>query len=545
MTKKSLTVLWLVALALGAAVALVKIGQDRAFETATERSRGDTLFESLPADKVAKVSIKSADASITVENGESGWAVAERDNYPANVGRINELLRTLIEVEVAQGIEAGPSYDGRFGMDATAKTEEDHGMQVVLFDSAGAELASVALGKNTEAAGGGGGGGPFGMGGGATGRFVRNRGEADAIYVTSETFPRVTAVAKDWLREDFVKVEKVKSIAMAAPKQKDIKGWKLTREDENADFTLEGAAEGEALDSTVTNPLKSIFSFARFEDVAASDQAKLLDESAEARTVTIETVEGFKYTIRFAPSVTENKEGDPAVAASNPNYLMTVEVAANIPSERKKEDGETEEDAKTKDEAFATRSKELTEKLETEQQLKGRVFEVTRWTVDALLKKREELIKKDAPATPPGAPGAGTPPMMPGGLPIQPGQPRPRRRIEAVTPPIAVPPLPEGVTPPEGAKPAEGKKMPEGATPAEGPKKPEGVEKPDAAKKPKGAAKKKAGNKKAKPANKPAKPAKPEGAEVGTEAGERAVDQPKKPEIRKEAAPEGPAAPGE
>ena len=44
------------------------------------------------------------------------------------------------------------------------------------------------------------------------GTIVRNRADDSGLYVTSETFARVSAAPKDWLREDFIKVEKVKSI---------------------------------------------------------------------------------------------------------------------------------------------------------------------------------------------------------------------------------------------------------------------------------------------------------------------------------------------
>ena len=62
MTKRSIFILWLVALALGTGVFLVKSGQDRAFESTTERARGDSLFAEFPADKVANI-VKLAEQS--------------------------------------------------------------------------------------------------------------------------------------------------------------------------------------------------------------------------------------------------------------------------------------------------------------------------------------------------------------------------------------------------------------------------------------------------------------------------------------------------
>jgi hypothetical protein len=60
-------------------------------------------------------------------------------------------------------------------------------------------------------------------------------------------------------------------------------------------------------------------------------------------------------------------------------------------------------------------------------------------TVEPVLKDRDALIKKaDAPAASTPPPGA----MPPGGPTLVPQQPR--KPVEAVTPPIAIPPLEEG-----------------------------------------------------------------------------------------------------
>ena len=117
---------------------------------------------------------------------------------------------------------------------------------------------------------------------------------------------------------------------------------------------------------------------------------------------------------------------------------MTVDVSAELPKERKKEEGEKPEDTKTKDSAFTDRLKNLTEKLATEKALAGITFEISKSTVDALLKDRASLIAKPAaPQT------SNQPPVQnfPGGMVA----PAPSRAvattppIEAVTPPISIP----------------------------------------------------------------------------------------------------------
>ena len=122
--------------------------------------------------------------------------------------------------------------------------------------------------------------------------------------------------------------------------------------------------------------------------------------------------------------------------------LLTVSVSAELPKERKKEENEKPEDAKTKDEAFASRLKTLTEKLEKEKALEGRVFLVAKASVDALMKERDQLITKAQPA-PAADANKGSVQQLPGGIIATPpaGKTATTAPIEAVTPPIAVPPL--------------------------------------------------------------------------------------------------------
>ena len=149
-------------------------------------------------------------------------------------------------------------------------------------------------------------------GGGASGRFVRNHADESGFYEVSEIFPTLTAEPQRWLDEAFLKIEKIKSITVSPPAKPTDVAWKVTRADEVAEFTLEGAKEGEVLDTTATSPLKSLFSYARFDDVVSTDTVDKIAKPLEKRTVKIETLEGFVYTLTVTPTEAEKpKENDP------------------------------------------------------------------------------------------------------------------------------------------------------------------------------------------------------------------------------------------
>lgn len=443
MNKRQVTILWVIAIALGAAVAAVKLSQNTTTRSATKRVPPQTLFESFPAAEAATVEIQGAGSAVTLAKKDGKWVVVQRDNYPANNTYVNDLIRSLGDLKVVQGLEAGPSFAPRFGMDEAATKPEDRGLTATFKDAGGKELATVSLGKNIES-----GSAPSPMGGGnAVGRYVRNHADDSGFYAVSEMFPSVSAEAKRWLADGFVSPEKIKSITVSLPGKAE-PAWKLTRDGEEAEFKLDSATATEVLDTTATSALKSLFSYARFEDVVPADKVAERTVADGKRTATLETFEGFNYTVTISPTKPATPPPAPVSPGAEPpaadNFLITVDVAAELPKERKKVEGETPEDAKTKDTAFTDRLKALTEKLAKEKAFAGVTFEVAKSTVEPLLKDRAGLITKATPPAPEGA-AAGGVQNLPGGMIARPPVTATTPPIEAVTPPISVPAAEEGV----------------------------------------------------------------------------------------------------
>lgn len=435
MTKRLVLILWIVAFALTGLVYYVKSSQSTQTKSHTKRSAGQTLLEKFPSADVAAITVTGADGTTQLAKKDGKWTVANRDSYPANTPNVNELIRTITDLKVVDAIEAAPQFAPRFGMDDSAAKAEDRGLTVSFANASGTELTKVSLGKSL-----GGDEAANPMGGGATGRFVRNHGDETGIYKISEMFGSLASDPKSWLASDFIQIEKPKSVAVTQPGKADL-AWKLSRPDEEANFALEGATEADKFDANSATPLKTLFSFGRFEDVVPAAEVEKRIEADKKRVATVETVEGFTYTLNISPA----KSNDPAPAAGEPPaaaaYFLTVDVAAELPKERKKAADEKPEDAKAKDEAFQTRLKALQEKLVKEQALKGRTFQVRENVIEDLLKARDGF--KAAPA--PQGQGQGMPQGFPPGMMMppgaQPGRPAGPQRVpvEAVTPPVSVP----------------------------------------------------------------------------------------------------------
>ncbi len=408
MKSRTVIILWAVAIALGISIALVKRSQNNGDAKATNRTAGMKLLEKFPADQISTMDISGSNQSVSLTEKDGKWTVAERDGYPANTRNINDLLRTLSDLKVTQGIEAGPSFAPRFGMDENSSDPAERGLTAVFKDPSGKELAKLSFGKNLDSAASS---SPYG--GGSTGRFVRNHADESGFYAVSEVFGTLSPDPKSWLNDEFFKIEKIESLSVSKPGS-DENEWSLVRENEEAEFKFTDAFPGVKIDPTATAPLKSLFSYARFDDVVPAADVEKRSTPEQLRKVVIKTFEGFEYNITIQPAKTVSEEGD-ATQPPADNFLMTVSVSAELPKERKKPEGEKEEDAKIADEAFTERHKTLTESLEKSKALAERTFEVSKFTVDALLKTRTDLmLKTPAPdATPPPAPGAFQIPGLP------------------------------------------------------------------------------------------------------------------------------------
>ena len=388
MSKKTVIILWIFVFVLTASVFSLKSRKGDSGEAQTDRRRGETVLASFPATEVSSILLKGAEQSVTLEKSADGWIVVERGNYPANFTNINNLLRTMESVKINHAIEAGPSYGKRFGMDPSSKKPEEHGVQLTFLKADKSKAATISLGKDS-------------TGGG---RYIQNAADTSGIYVTSESFPTASANPKDWLNESFIAIDKINSVAVTATGKPEQVEWKVTRADENAEFTLEGAAATENLDTTAAGSYKTLLSSARFQDVASTD-ASVVEQSPERRVATITTTDGFTYTLTLlakpavkVPDALAQPGEEPPPAEEN--FQMTVKVEGKFATTRTKPADEKPEDAKAADEAFQASLKTLQEKLKSEQAYHGRVYELSKYTIDALLKSRAELLQK---ATDPNA----------------------------------------------------------------------------------------------------------------------------------------------
>ncbi len=360
---KTLVQLYTLVVVLAFVVIGIKVSKSREEHSTSAYQVGETPLSEVAFDKVQMIELRNATHVTTLHSDDKGvWRVSERNDYLANVESLRALLANLRDLNITQAFEAGKSFERRFGVDSESDIAELSGVRVLLKDSKGKELAHLTLGKVIE---GQSQGNPMsalmGGAGASLGQYVRFPEDVDNIYVIDESLTEVKAHPKVWLSDEFLKVENIVSIQSSKVAELETVDWAISREDANGEFALSAPLQGEVNDTTV-KPMKQALGYLRFNDVISTEAAEGLSSSENTKRVTLRTEQGFVYTIDFTPK--DLKDSD--------KVLMKFALEASLG-----------EDA----------SDQLKKKLAFEQSLAGKIFEVSKYSVEVLLKSRSEVVK--------------------------------------------------------------------------------------------------------------------------------------------------------
>ncbi len=334
---------------------------------------GQKLAGALDVNAVAAVSIKSSAGELNLVKSGDAWVVKERGDYAANFGSIADLIRKFADVKAVQTEQVGASQYARLELQAPGDGE-GKGTLVELKGKDGKALKSVVLGKKlikkSE-------GGPFGGGEFPVGRWVRDTASKDSVILTSEQFADAEAKPENWLEKDFLKVEKLKSVAVSYATNT-ASGWKVARETEGAEWKLAGVKPTEQVDTNKLSALGSPLSSPTFSDVVADPKADKLGLEKPA-TLVLETFDGFIYTAK-------------AGTASGDNYPFQISAAGNFPKARTPAKDEKPEDKDKLDKEFADAQKKLADKLAADAKFGKWTYLVSKYTLDSVLKSRADLM---------------------------------------------------------------------------------------------------------------------------------------------------------
>lgn len=421
MKTKPLFLLWALAAALGLAIfAMQKMSQTQN-STSTLFATGDLLLPDLDPAKLTAVTIetpsKSADSPKQITHlirQNKLWRVKERENYPVNIAQLSEIIDTLANAKITQALQAGPTYNARFGIcstdfsQATPVTQSvENSLTLTLHE--GKKRRIIHLGKTSTTSKLGGDRNSTSSSGvsNSGGRFIRLGVDPAAIYTVNDTFPNLTSHPADWLQQDFLSLSPLKKIHLTAPKNKSFTPWTLSRRNqsgEHSDLLLAGLSRKKSTNLVETNNLKNFLAQPRFTEVFNKAEAlKKQADPATQRHATLTTFDGFTYQLNIREMKSDQAgEGDteinPALGPDQgeKSYLLSYQVSLDLPPLPETAKADLAQKAALQKEQAA-----LKEKFVQQQTLEGRIYQLNSWDLSALLKTKAELIApvQGAPAS--------------------------------------------------------------------------------------------------------------------------------------------------
>ena len=333
---------------------------------------GKEPLAELPISKITAIVIADETSTLTLRRAEKQWVVVNRKGYPADPDRIENFVKSFTEMKALRELSAGAEQLDRIGL--------KQGTRITLQDDKGNAIHTLTLGKELSAPSSDNQQSAMGSRGFPDRRFVMVDGERSSITVVDQTFSNATTGPSDWLDKTFFQIEKPNSIEVIYNGTDSTNSWKLTKASDVADWKLDGELpEGKELD-TAQAPTSALSNPA-FNDLANDAEKVALDKNATQ--IKINTSEGFEYALKVGDST------------DGSDKIISVAITANFPEKRTPAENESAEDKKKLDEEWAAAQKTLQDKLANEQKFTQHAYRVSSYTVDAILKKRSELIKDE------------------------------------------------------------------------------------------------------------------------------------------------------
>lgn len=359
---------------------------------------------------VSEITVREGDARITLARGDEGWQVADRDGYPADVGKVRELLLSLADATLLEQKTRNPENYATLGL----QPADAGGTTVTLTaDDRRFEGATVTLGNSARQ-------------GSAT--YVRRDDEAVTWLASGDL--SASAETSAWVDTQILDVpaSDVQAVTIEHADGAQVRISKASRSETG--FTVADIPEGKELRyASIANPIGSALSGLRLEDVRAADAADLGEAAATARFATFDglivTARAFEadgeslvtlsaqfdpaQAERFAPSPDEGDTGaaadadatETAVNGAGPNANgdgATSDATADAepsPAATGADAPEEATDAQAGDAANDARAR--AEALQA--RLSPWVFVIGSYKVEQLTRRMDDLVQ-DPPPTP-------------------------------------------------------------------------------------------------------------------------------------------------
>jgi len=303
-----------------------------------------------PAD-IDSIVLGGGEDTVTLKRQQGGFVVVNKDNYPAKVSEINNLITKVLEIQTSQFVTDKAANHEDLGL-----TEENATATIKFFKSDSSLLTGVVGGKTKEL---------------GQGTYVR-LASSDAVYV-APTMPWIADTAISYIEQELISVkrEDIVSVTVSSPNGQ----YTLKTTEDGKDVILENVPTGKKFKSSDGDSVFTALTSLRCDDVMKKSGDLAFDKEYIC-TLKDSTV----YAVKIA------QKDDKTYATFEADFTDKTPVT-------KDSNVESEEELKKKEAKLLAQEGAI--KFTTKH--KGWVYEIADWKAKNLIKELSDLIEDEAP----------------------------------------------------------------------------------------------------------------------------------------------------
>lgn len=334
--------------------------RDQSVQTALS---GEPLFPDLLGgiNDTAEFTLQSGGASTTFKPKDGQWGIVQRGGYPADQEGVRKLLLGLAQLKRVESKTSNPDRYEEIGLE-DPDAEDSSAVRITVTDAAGSKSADVIVGDRK-----------LGRGEQALEQLFVRLPDDPQSWLVEGSLPDRTDLS-EWLDIEILTLEddRIRQVRISRP---DGEKWVVSRGDASQpNYALEGLGEDETMKpSYEVNSVATTFAELELDDVQKLEEGKEYPEPQ--LTATMETFDGLVVSMAIL-------ELDGKRLARLNAERQPVEVV----------DSESETEAKPDDSAKSPAD----EAAALNERWQGWLFEVAEYQLDAIAKRRSDLLEPPA-----------------------------------------------------------------------------------------------------------------------------------------------------
>ncbi len=342
---------------------------------------GRPLMGALPAAEITAIDVIDSAGRVSLRQEAEQWVVEERFRYPADFGRIRDLVRRLKDAKIGRQFEATAEVRARLSLkdptDETAAAGET-GILLRFMGDQGKILDGLILGKTRKSAA---------EDGLVAGQYVM-RAEGPVVYLIDQHFMGTKADPVLWLNKTLLQVPAGDIQKITAVNGRGNPEFVLWRAERGKELELRfPAASPRPLNRASVNRLAGALASLRLEDVAGQESASGPMGVEDGPYLVFYTFEGTLYRV-YPQSACEQD----CHLRLEVDYQAPDTQAAPASGEAEATSSSSAPEATPGQQALALEAERLNASLSPW------VFRIPQWQHEALATHLEGLLEKETPA---------------------------------------------------------------------------------------------------------------------------------------------------